>query len=141
MRFKLLLPDTADFSLGRVDHEPLPQQALMKMVIEGITNKEVICGDVDEPKDIEEWEGVTIEDGEVVEINWRDCRLAGSVHLEWLPSTVKEFVVPWNNLTGTLDLASSSRSMKSLSLGSNAFTGSIEGIDAPKVYSANKSAG
>ena len=42
----------------------------MEMVIEGITNKMKICGDDDEPKDIEEWEGVTIEDGKVVNIDW-----------------------------------------------------------------------
>ncbi|KNH04860.1 hypothetical protein XU18_3985 [Perkinsela sp. CCAP 1560/4] len=70
MTFELVFLDTVDPSLGRVDLESLPQQALMEMVIEGIANKEKICGDVDEPKDIEEWKGVTVEDGQVVEINW-----------------------------------------------------------------------
>ena len=43
--------------LGRLDYASLSQQALMEMVIEGIANKEKICGDADEPKDIEEWKG------------------------------------------------------------------------------------
>ena len=85
MTFALVFLNTADPSLGRVDRASLPQQALMEMVIEGIANKEKICGDADEPKDIEEWKGVTIEDGEVVEIAWRQFRLRGALHFEWLP--------------------------------------------------------
>ncbi|KNH08124.1 hypothetical protein XU18_1290 [Perkinsela sp. CCAP 1560/4] len=75
MRFALLLLGTVDSSLGRLDYASLSQQALMDMVIDGITNKEVICGDPDEPTDIEEWKGVIIEDGEVVEIAWRQFKL------------------------------------------------------------------
>ncbi|KNH07684.1 hypothetical protein XU18_1685 [Perkinsela sp. CCAP 1560/4] len=99
MRFELLLLDAVDSSLGRVDHESLPQQTLMEMVIEEITNKEKICGDVDEPKDIEEWKGVEIADGEVFGIDWSHYGLRGSVHLEWLPSSVRDLVVTWNQLT------------------------------------------
>ena len=47
MRFELVFLNTADPSLGRVDYESLPQQALMEMVIEGITNKRKICGDAE----------------------------------------------------------------------------------------------
>ncbi|KNH05433.1 hypothetical protein XU18_3404 [Perkinsela sp. CCAP 1560/4] len=90
-----------------------------------ITNKENICGDPDEPKEIEEWKGVKIEDGEVVEIDWDDFHLQGSLHLEWLPSSVKDLMVRWNRLTGTLDWASLPASMQSLYLECNAFTGSI----------------
>ena len=58
MTFALVFLNTADPSLGRVDRASLPQQALMEMVIEGIANKEKICGDADEPKDIEEWSAI-----------------------------------------------------------------------------------
>ncbi|KNH08111.1 leucine-rich repeat protein [Perkinsela sp. CCAP 1560/4] len=125
MRFALVFLDAADPSLGRVDLESLPQQALMEMVIEGITNKEQICGDANEPKDIEEWEGVGIEDGQVVEIFWQRFDLKGELHFEWLPSSVREFHAFKNGLTGTLDLASFPTSMKELSLGLNALIGSI----------------
>ncbi|KNH06036.1 hypothetical protein XU18_3053, partial [Perkinsela sp. CCAP 1560/4] len=125
MTFELVFLDAVDPSLGRVDHESLPQHALMEMVIEGITNKEEICVDVDEPKDIEEWKGVTIEDGQVIEIDWNGFKLSGSLHLQWLPSSVRKLVVPWNNLMGTLDLASLPTAMENLFLGFNAFTGSI----------------
>ncbi|KNH04089.1 hypothetical protein XU18_4603 [Perkinsela sp. CCAP 1560/4] len=117
MRFELIFLNTADPSLGRVDLESLPQQALMEMLIEGITNKYEICGDADEPKDIEEWKGVSIEDGQVVEIDWDQLYLEGSLHLEWLPSSVKMFGIRWNyKITGTLDCASLPTSLKNLDL-------------------------
>ncbi|KNH08940.1 leucine-rich repeat protein [Perkinsela sp. CCAP 1560/4] len=125
MRFELLFLDTVDPSIGRVDHDSFPQQALMEMVIEAITNKEAIRGEVEEPNDIEEWKGVQVEDGEVVKISWRQFKLKGLLHLEWLPSSVTEFIVRWNNFTGTLDTASLPTSMRRLDLGLNAFTGSL----------------
>ena len=42
MSLELVFLNTADPSLGRVDLESLPRQALMEMVIEGITNKEEV---------------------------------------------------------------------------------------------------
>ncbi|KNH05798.1 hypothetical protein XU18_3209 [Perkinsela sp. CCAP 1560/4] len=127
MRFELVFLDALDPSLGRVDLESLPQQALMEMVIEGIANKEKICGNPDEPKDIEEWKGVTVEDDEVVDIDWQRRKLEGSLYLEWLPSTVRGFTVTWNLFTGTLNLASLPRSIKNLYLGFNAFTDPTKG--------------
>ncbi|KNH07225.1 hypothetical protein XU18_2088 [Perkinsela sp. CCAP 1560/4] len=126
MRFQLLLFSTVDSSLGRVDHESLSHQALMEMVIGEITDKVKICGDIDEPKDIEEWEGVAIEDGEVVEIIWRDCWLTGLLCVEWLPSSVKELAVSGNRLAGTLDWALPT-SMKELDLSANKLTNPTKG--------------
>ncbi|KNH07554.1 hypothetical protein XU18_1775 [Perkinsela sp. CCAP 1560/4] len=74
MRVELLLLDTVDPSLGRLDYAPLSQQALMEMFIEEVTNKQLI---------FEEWEGVTIEDGEVAEIDWYKFDIGGSLQLEW----------------------------------------------------------
>ena len=113
MSFELVLLDAVDPSLGRVDRASLPQQALMEMLIYGITNKEEICGDADEPKDIKEWKGVKLKDSEVVEIDWDVLDLKGSLHFEWLPSFVRKFSVGWNHkITGTLDCASLPTSMK-----------------------------
>ncbi|KNH06871.1 hypothetical protein XU18_2344 [Perkinsela sp. CCAP 1560/4] len=125
MRFELFFFDTVDSSLGRVDHGSFSHQTLMEMVIEGITNTERICGEGDEPIDIHEWGGVTVEGGEVVEIEWIKYYLKGSVHLGWLPSSVTKCVLVMNHLTGTLDLASLPTSMETLDLDYNAFTGSI----------------
>ena len=122
MRFELLFLNTVDPSLGRVDHDSFSHQTLMEMVIEGITNREKVCGDFAEPKDIEEWKGVEIEDGKVAEIDWDHFDMEGSLHLEWLPSSVRKFTMFQSRLTGTLDLASLPISMKELDLGFNAFT-------------------
>ena len=99
MRFELVFLESVDPWFGRVDRASLPQQALMEMVIDGIANKQKICGDANEPKDSEEWIGVTVEDEEVVSIRWRQFKLEGSLHLEWLPSSVMEFDATDNNLT------------------------------------------
>ena len=100
MRFEFVFPRRTGFFARRaVDYASLSQQALMEMVIEGITNKDRICGYVDEPKDIEEWKGVEIEDGGVVEIHWDRYCLEGSLYLEWLPPSVRKVLVGWNNLT------------------------------------------
>ena len=45
MRFELFFLDAVDPSLCRLDYASLSQQALMEMVIDGITNKEKICRD------------------------------------------------------------------------------------------------
>ncbi|KNH08109.1 hypothetical protein XU18_1325 [Perkinsela sp. CCAP 1560/4] len=99
MTLELVLLNTADPSLGRLDDASLSQQALMEVVIEGIANKEEICGDADEPIDIEEWKGVTVEDGEVVEIDWEQLYLEGSFHSEWLPISVRNFTVFFNQFS------------------------------------------
>ena len=125
MRFELVFFDTVDPWLGRVDRESLPQQALMELVIDGITDDKEICGNANEPKDIEEWIGVTVEDGEVIEIDWPQCDHDGSLHLEWLPSSVRKFDASGNDITGTLDLEALPTAMGQLNLGFNAFTGSI----------------
>ncbi|KNH07537.1 hypothetical protein XU18_2069 [Perkinsela sp. CCAP 1560/4] len=126
MVFKFLFLDTVDSSLGRVDHESFSHQTLMEMVIQGTTDKRAICGDPDEPKSIEDWKGVVIADDEVVEINWRNCGFTGSLCLEWLPSSVREFAAFHNGLTGTLECAALPTAMKKLGLGDNAFTGQID---------------
>ncbi|KNH06884.1 hypothetical protein XU18_2357 [Perkinsela sp. CCAP 1560/4] len=94
----------------------------MEMVIDGMRNKQEICGDPNAPKDIEEWKGVGIEDGEVVEIEWGNSSLTGSLCLAWLPFSVRKFVVTSNRLTGTLDWASLPTSLKKLNIGANSFT-------------------
>ncbi|KNH04093.1 hypothetical protein XU18_3982 [Perkinsela sp. CCAP 1560/4] len=122
MKFELVPLNTADPSLGRVDHE---QQRLIKMVIDRITNKEKICGDVDESAGIQEWKGIEIKDGEVVDIEWGGFRLRGSLHLQWLPSSVRKLSIFFNRFTGTVDLASLPNSMNCIYLAFNTFTGSI----------------
>ena len=56
-----LLPGV-DPSLGRLDYTSLSPQALMESLIGGFDEVGSICGSREEPKDLAEWEGVTIEE-------------------------------------------------------------------------------
>ncbi|KNH04162.1 leucine-rich repeat protein [Perkinsela sp. CCAP 1560/4] len=126
MRLALFCLDTLDPLLGRLDYASLSQQALMELVIEEIINKQKICGDSNEPQDIDDWLGVKLEDDKVVEIDWNSSDLTGLLHLQWLPSSVCTCTIILNQLAGTLDLASLPVAMKQLGLGINAFTGCID---------------
>ncbi|KNH06215.1 hypothetical protein XU18_2720 [Perkinsela sp. CCAP 1560/4] len=54
----------------------------MELVVEGITNKERICGDPSEPKDVEKWRGVLIADGKVDSLYPEEFDLEESLQLE-----------------------------------------------------------
>ena len=54
MQFHSIFLIAADISLlGRVDKASLSTQTLMEIFIEGIENRELICGSTEEPSDIE----------------------------------------------------------------------------------------
>ena len=67
MKVAVLSFDAVDPVLGRLNS----QQALMEMAMEGIISKEKICGDRNEPKHMDNWKGVMIDEGEFVENKWR----------------------------------------------------------------------
>ena len=122
MRFEFVFLDALDSSLGRVERESLPQQALMEMLIEGIANKEKICGDVDAPKDIEEWTGVSIEDGQVANTN----HLTGTVDLASLPTAMKELLLEINAFTGSIGLERLPERMEEIYVFHNQLSGSLK---------------
>ena len=115
-----------DPHLGRFDYSSLPQQASMEILIDGITNREKLCGNKDEPKDIKEWKKVTLnEKGEVTEIKWGFLGLIGVIFLQWLPSTVRVFDL-WNNfLTGTIDLCHLPETLNIIDTSFNTFNGTL----------------
>jgi hypothetical protein len=118
-------------TLGRLDYASLSQQALMEMLIDGIENKEEICGSQEGSNDITEWERVEFNDiGEVLKIDWggfHEHRLQGTINFQWIPSTVCELLLDHNyeGLTGSIDLTSLPLSMNKLDLWINNFTGTI----------------
>mmetsp|Transcript_24555 Transcript_24555/g.38293 ORF Transcript_24555/g.38293 Transcript_24555/m.38293 type:complete len:277 (-) Transcript_24555:109-939(-) len=92
-------------ALGRLNYESMSQQALMEMLIDGITNREEICGSKDAPEDISYWRRlVTDSDNNVKWIIFSFRKLSGSVNLQWLPSTVEKVYLNENTLYGSLDL-------------------------------------
>jgi len=113
-----------DPSLGKVDKASLPQQTLMELFIDGITNKEVICGLP--PKDVAEWPGVAVNAmNDVTALKWAGRRLEGSLNLEWLPVTVSVVRVLFNKLSGSLNLSSLPTKVVMFCASANAFTGSV----------------
>ena len=116
-----------DPSIGRVNKFSFSQQALMEMFVDGIENREIICGSQENPKDIEEWDEVTVNDKkEVTNVNWLSYKLHGSIYLEWLPSTLRALILWENSLTGTIDLCHLPEILELLDVSFNSLSGSID---------------
>ena len=110
-------------NLGRLDYASLSQEALMEMLIGGITNAENICGSPLEANYVKEWKSLSWNGTDIVEIDWSSKHLEGSLSLEWMPPAVEKFATIQNNLTGSLDLTRLPKDLKELYLESNQFTG------------------
>ena len=117
-----------DQSLGRIDRASLSTQTLMELFIDGITNKELICGSAEHPKDLSEWHsGITLNDSnEVTSIAMSYVWIEGSIELNWLPPTVERVVLPENYLTGSLDLTCLPDGCTFVDLSGNRFSGTID---------------
>mmetsp|Transcript_15506 Transcript_15506/g.24242 ORF Transcript_15506/g.24242 Transcript_15506/m.24242 type:complete len:243 (-) Transcript_15506:40-768(-) len=117
-----------DPSLGKVDRASLPLQALMELLISGITNKDVICRNSESPADISEWEGVSFDGTGIDSISWsllEFLELCGSLDLQWLPPTLIDIFVVKQELRGSLDLTDLPRTLVNLEMQENQFSGTI----------------
>jgi len=120
--------------LGRLDYASLSQQALMELLIGGITNKDKIYGQEDVPE-LTGWGGVFLnENGEVHEIGWNILMLQGSIELKWVPSTVQKLLAYVNDLCGSVDLRGLPEGMKVLSLAQNQLTGELSLEHLPSTF-------
>mmetsp|Transcript_22253 Transcript_22253/g.34560 ORF Transcript_22253/g.34560 Transcript_22253/m.34560 type:complete len:228 (-) Transcript_22253:2-685(-) len=125
-------------SLGKVDKASLPQQTLMELLIAQFENMDIIGITKENPKDISEWHGITLNDsGEVTEINWTWGDFGGSIDLQWMPSTLRTADISSDvfsdfRLEGTIDLIRLPPVLKSLKLSENRFTGEISLICLPE---------
>ena len=73
-----------------------------------------------------EWPGVQCNDeGEVSIIDWTTCNLRGSLHWEYLPSTLEALVLGFNSLSGTVNFVCLPPQLNLLDLGNNKFSGEI----------------
>ena len=134
MNLRLALLSTADTShLGRVDHASLSTQTLMEIFIEGLENRDVICGSTEEPNDIDQWRGFAYcpeQPADAAEkqfkIEWCSLNLMGTIDLRWLPRTVVSFIIWESKLSGSLNLTALPPSIQRLDLSFNAFSGEID---------------
>ena len=122
-----------DPSLGRLDYNLLPDQALMEMLIDGFDeeSKEDYQDDHCMYIDVCEWPCVECDENQrVVEIGATDD-LNGSLQLSFIPATVKKFEMPWNQLTGSADIAQLPEGMEMLSLNNNGLRGTLDFAHLP----------
>ena len=112
----------ADDGIGKFDRSMLSQQDLMELFIFGLNEPEKICGSLDDPDDVCEWEGVTCNaDGEVEEFVWKHYFEdgTGTIGFEFLPWSMKIVRMLYNALSGTIQLADLPGKMEAVNLGGN----------------------
>ncbi|KNH04303.1 leucine-rich repeat protein [Perkinsela sp. CCAP 1560/4] len=117
-----------DPALGRLDYSSLSQQALMEMLIEGLEAVGKICGSREEPKEVEDWEGVDVEDttGDVTKIDWESMGLKGLLDVQWMPATVRYFDASVNDIIGSFNPSDLPASIETALLYINSLTGPID---------------
>jgi len=132
MNFGVLLFHFLDPSLDRVDPSSMSQQMIMELLVENITNREYYTGDP--PEDLEQWTGVTLDDGgNVRHIDWAyEHRLEGPFPLQWLPHTLQSIDVTENRLCGSLDLDVLPDPLVRVILDSNKFEGTVSLCHLPE---------
>ena len=119
--------------LGRLDYASLSTQALMEIFIEGIENREIICGNAEEPADVDQWKGFeyveeqTADAGEkLINIDWYYLDLVGTIDLRWLPPNIYSIIIDDSQLSGSRNLAALPPSIQRLEFTTNAFSGEID---------------
>mmetsp|Transcript_24763 Transcript_24763/g.38587 ORF Transcript_24763/g.38587 Transcript_24763/m.38587 type:complete len:224 (-) Transcript_24763:92-763(-) len=126
-----------DSFTGKVDKSTLSQKTLMELFIQGIDNKERVCGSAADPKDISEWSNVVFNDNlEIIEINWSLDDLNGSIATEWLPATLQKLMITSDFLAehwlrGTVDLTVLPDALTYLNLSENNLNGTISLTSLP----------
>jgi len=133
-------PDTErhEYKTGRLDYGNMSDQLRMEKLVENIDNREMfmkrrflkkVFGNKNvEYKDFCIWRGVQCDDEgvSVLEINWFNKSLKGTMDLSWIPPTVTYFELGANKIRGTLDTAQLPRNLKTISLYSNEFSGAVD---------------
>mmetsp|Transcript_7887 Transcript_7887/g.11909 ORF Transcript_7887/g.11909 Transcript_7887/m.11909 type:complete len:232 (-) Transcript_7887:52-747(-) len=131
---RFLIFQTADESIGRVDTASLSQQALMELLIQGITRSEIKIQSDDGEDDISQWKGVfTNSSEEITEITWNGFGITGHVDFQWLPPTLANLSIHSNSLTTKrLDLQSFPPNIVNVKLSCNRFVGHISLTSLPQ---------
>ena len=94
----------------------------MELFIFGLNRPETICGSLEDPANVCEWNGVSCNaEGEVEQFEWwyKQQSGTGTLELQFLPRTLKNLDMSFNNLSGTIDLNSLPETMQMLELRSN----------------------
>ena len=147
-----------DPALGRLDYSTMSTQALMEMLIEGLTpkSKKQFQDDQGNYLDIEDWPGVA-STNESLEIEWKSLHLEGSLTYRFMPPKTTRFIMEaaifimqndplettdlprglrifkacWQALSGSLDMTSLPPALVSFDVRRNLFEGTIDLTSLP----------
>ena len=149
---------TIDPALGLLDYESLSDQALMEMLIDGMTAKDkaVFHDKNGNSKDVGEWRGIALSNDRVTEVailyqefskkqfpfdlipplvtNFVvfDCNLHGLLDTSILLQNLSVINISFKNLHGTLNFKAIPRKMREMAISHNQFTGSCALDELPK---------
>uniref|UniRef100_A0A7S4PL97 Leucine-rich repeat protein n=1 Tax=Paramoeba aestuarina TaxID=180227 RepID=A0A7S4PL97_9EUKA len=124
----------SDTGLGKADKSLFSQQTLMEMLIAGFSSTQTLNVDLENPADISEWEGVSLDaiSKNVQSIDWSNRQLEGSMLLMWLPPAIRVFNAKGNALGGSLSLVGLPNTLEDVSLLTNKLDGSLILTDLPE---------
>ena len=132
----LLLCQSMDSALGKVDRNSMTQQSLMEILVSEWKEQSNFQASNGDFFDATKWRGIKcdIEDN-IVSVSWIDWFWArnegGTLDLQWLPCTVTRFAVTGSRLEGTVDMISLPRNLEYLFLDRNDLYGTIDIPSAP----------
>ena len=119
---------TADASLGRFDIPSISQQQLMEMLIENINEAakvEYRSGRTGEYLDVCTWLGIECDvDKNVTSIEF-DSSFRGDLNIQYIPQTVRRFVLLSEGATGSLDTSALSVNLEDFFISYNDFSGNV----------------
>ena len=122
----LLADDISPF--GRVDASVLPQQALMELLVSGISELRLLLDDNEGLRPCTEWFGLRFDrEMNVIEIDWRFGAnpRSGTIQLSYLPQSMQEVYLYLNGFYGSVDTSALPHGMKCLNINKNFMDGSL----------------
>ena len=134
----LFLLHSLDTSLGRCDRDSLPQQSLMELLVEDVneSSQSQFRDKTGMYWDCCQWPLVICDDKKaIIEVMWWGLFSGGSIHLEYMPSSIVYFT--GSNLSGTIDLTNLSAALEELDFtvmkgqGMNTLSGTLDLTSLP----------
>jgi len=91
----------SDEHLGKVDKASFSQQTLMELLVQDLQKQQFFA----KHENISQWMGLTFDAlHDVKEVYWAHQRLQGTIHLEFLPSSLTHFNAINNGFRGTVPM-------------------------------------
>eukprot|EP00009_Paramoeba_aestuarina_P014924 CAMPEP_0201531472 /NCGR_PEP_ID=MMETSP0161_2-20130828/47716_1 /ASSEMBLY_ACC=CAM_ASM_000251 /TAXON_ID=180227 /ORGANISM="Neoparamoeba aestuarina, Strain SoJaBio B1-5/56/2" /LENGTH=194 /DNA_ID=CAMNT_0047934399 /DNA_START=12 /DNA_END=593 /DNA_ORIENTATION=+ len=106
----------------------------MELLIDGFKNKEKICGPVESPAALCDWQGVALDRSDkVTRISWNWLHLSGTFNIQWIPLAVTDLSLTNNcRISRGISLAELPEALQELNLARNSFSGEIDLTGLPK---------